>query len=139
MQLHLDEIATKISPGTHAMVLLDQAGVARRQSPQGSKQHLAVAAPATRTQTQRPRKLLAIRAAELVVEPNFQILRQHRRSVLLRLEHAHRSALENHIHRPPRLGSRGSLNLRIGITRRHFVAMLYIEGRYRIDSSARGT
>jgi hypothetical protein len=47
--------------------------VAWRQSPQGSKQHLALAASATRTRTQRPRKYLAIHAAELVVEPNFQI------------------------------------------------------------------
>src|SRR5262249_30754212 len=29
-------------------------------------------------------------AAELAVEPDFQILRRHRRSLLLRLEHAHR-------------------------------------------------
>src|SRR5262249_39804024 len=89
--------------------------VAWRQGPQGSKQHLALAASATRTRTQRPRKYLAIHAAELVVEPNFQILRRHCRSLLLRLEHAHRSAVENHVHRPPRLGSRRSLNLRIGI------------------------
>ena len=26
MQLHLDEIATKVTPGAHAIVLLDQAG-----------------------------------------------------------------------------------------------------------------
>src|SRR5262249_53284615 len=89
--------------------------VAWRQGPQGSKQHLALAASATRTRTQRPRKYLAIHAAELVVEPNFQILRRHCRSLLLRLEHAHRSAVENHVHRPPRLGSRTSLNVRIGI------------------------
>src|SRR2546426_9183061 len=44
MQLHLDEIATKITPGAHAILLLDQ----------GSKQHLALAAPATRTRPQRP-------------------------------------------------------------------------------------
>ena len=54
-------------------------------------------------------------AAELVVEPNFQILRRHRRSLLLRLEHPHRSAVENHFHRPTRLGSSRSLKLRIGI------------------------
>src|SRR6266699_4046725 len=89
--------------------------LAWRQGPQGSKQHLALAAPATRTRTQRPRKYLAIHAAELVVEPNFPILRRYRRSLLLRLEYAHRSAVENHVHRPPRLGSRRSLNLRIGI------------------------
>jgi hypothetical protein len=31
---------------------------------------------------------------------------------LLRLEHAHRSAVENHVHRAPQWGSRRSLNLR---------------------------
>src|SRR5262249_53758018 len=40
MQLHLDEIATKNHPGAHAILLLDQAGVAWRQGPRGSKQHL---------------------------------------------------------------------------------------------------
>src|SRR5262245_11239383 len=90
--------------------------LAWRQGPQGSKQHLALAAAATRTRTQRPRKYLAIHAAELAVEPNFQTLRRHRRSLLLRLEHAYRSAVENHVHRAPPLGSRRSLSLRIGIT-----------------------
>jgi hypothetical protein len=32
MQLHLKEIATKVAPGVHAIVLLDQSGWARRQS-----------------------------------------------------------------------------------------------------------
>src|SRR5262249_23347943 len=89
--------------------------MAWRQGPQGSKQHLDLAAAATRARTQRPRKYLAIHAAELAIEPNFQILRRYRRSLLLRLEHAHRAAVENHVHRAPRLGSRRSLNLRIGI------------------------
>src|SRR6516225_6695057 len=61
------------------------------------------------------RSVSAMHAAKLVVEPNFQILRRHRRSLLLRREHAHRSAVENHVYRPPRLGSRRSLNLNIGI------------------------
>ena len=39
MQLHLDEVATKITPGAHAILLLDQAGW-WRQGPQGSKQQL---------------------------------------------------------------------------------------------------
>src|SRR5215471_14769849 len=89
--------------------------VAWRQGPQGSKQHLALAASAARTRTQRPRKYLAIHAAELAVEPNFQILRRYRRSLLLCLEHSHRSALEDHVHRAPRLGERGLFNVRIGI------------------------
>src|SRR5215813_376950 len=77
--------------------------------------HLALAASAAHTRTQRPRKYLAIHAAELVVEPNFQILRRYRRPLLLRLEHTHRPPLEDHVHRPPRLGSSRSLKLRIGI------------------------
>jgi hypothetical protein len=43
--------------------------MAWRQGAQGSKQHLALAAPATRARTQRPRKYLAIHAAELAVKP----------------------------------------------------------------------
>jgi hypothetical protein len=51
MQLHLDEIATKITPGAHAILLLDQAGRHGTQGPPGSKQHLALTAPATLTRT----------------------------------------------------------------------------------------
>jgi hypothetical protein len=42
--------ATKIAPGAHAIVLLDQAGAAERQGPQSSRQRPALAAPATRTE-----------------------------------------------------------------------------------------
>ena len=43
------------------------------EGPPGSKERLALTAPATRTRTQRPRKYLAIHAAELVVEPVLAI------------------------------------------------------------------
>ncbi len=59
---------------------------------------------------------IRIHAGELAVEPHLQILRRNRRSLLLRLEYAHRSTLENHVHRSPRLGSRRSLIVRVGIT-----------------------
>jgi len=32
MQLHLDEIATKVTPGAHAVVVLDQAGWHKSQA-----------------------------------------------------------------------------------------------------------
>src|SRR5262249_15792099 len=89
-----------------------------RQSPGGSEQHLALAAPAARTRTQRPGKHLAVHASELVVKPDFQILRRYRRPLLLRLEHTHRPTLEDYVHRATRLGSSRSLNLRIGIRQR---------------------
>src|SRR5262249_3380419 len=76
------------------------------------------ATAAARTRTQRPGKHLAVHAPELVVKPDFQILRRYRRPLLLRLEHTHRTTLEDHVHRPTRLGSSQSLNLRIGI--RHY-------------------
>ena len=56
---------------------------------------------------------IRVHACELAVEPHLHILRRNRRPLLLRLEHAHRSALENHVHRSPRLGSRRSLIVRI--------------------------
>src|SRR5262249_50041102 len=76
------------------------------------------AAAAARTRTQRPGKHLAVHASELVVKPDFQILRRYRRPLLLRLEHTHRPTLEDYVHRATRLGSSRSLNLRIGIRRR---------------------
>src|SRR6516165_5398791 len=90
--------------------------MAWRQSPGGSEQHLPRAAAAARTRTQRPRKHLEVHASELVVKPDFQILRRYRRPLLLRLEHTHRPTLEAYVHRTARLGSRRSLNLRIGIS-----------------------
>src|SRR5262249_51392862 len=74
---------------------------------------LTRAAAAARTRTQRPGKHLAVHASELVVKPDFQILRRYRRPLLLRLEHTHRPALEDYVHRATRLGSSRSLNLRI--------------------------
>src|SRR5215475_11906885 len=90
--------------------------LAWRQSPSGSEQYLTRAAAAARTRTQRPGKHLAVHASELVVKPDFQILRRYRRPLLLRLEHTHRPALEDYVHRATRLGSSRSLNLRIGIS-----------------------
>src|SRR5262245_53984517 len=90
--------------------------MAWRQNLGGSEQHLTRAAAAARTRTQRPGKHLAVRASELVVKPDFQILRRYRRPLLLRLEHTHRPTLEDYVHRATRLRSSRPLNLRIGIT-----------------------
>ncbi len=89
--------------------------LAWRKRPRGSKKYLAPAVAAASTRAQQSRKHLAVHASELAVEQNLQILRRHRRSLLLRLEYAHRPALENHVHRPPRLGGRRSIIVSIGI------------------------
>src|SRR5437867_3503021 len=116
MQLHLDEIATKIAPRAHAILLLDQAGWHGAKALKVPNNISLLQLPPRAPELNGQEKYLAIHAAELVVEPNFQILRRYSRSLLLRWEHAHRSAVENHVHRQTRLGSRRSLNLRIGIT-----------------------
>ena len=113
MQLHLDEIAATVK---RACDPHSRSGrLARRQRSQDSQQPIAPAVAAACAGAQSPRKYLAVHATELAVEPNLQILRRHRRSLLLRMEHPHRSALENHVHHTPRLDPRRSVNLRVGI------------------------
>jgi hypothetical protein len=69
-----------------------------------------------RAQSSRPLpRRWRVHAPELAVESHLQILRRHRRTLLLCLEHPDQSAVEDHVHRKPRLGSRRSLIVRIGI------------------------
>ena len=60
-------------------------------------------APLTRAQPGRER--LAVHARELAQQPDLRLLRDHPRSLLRRLEQAHRPALAHHLHRTVRLGS----------------------------------
>ncbi len=39
------------------------------------------------------------------VQPGFQIIRRYRRPVLPSLEHAHQSAMDNHVHRATQMGA----------------------------------
>src|ERR1700720_4635505 len=68
------------------------------------RQHHALAVAAEIARAQSGREHLAIHARQLALEPRLQILRRHPRPLLLRLEQAHRHALENHVHRDQRLG-----------------------------------
>src|SRR3954468_12560702 len=101
MQLHLNEIATKVTPGAHAVLILDQAGWHGAKDLKAPINISLLPLPPRAPEAQPSRKYLAIHAGELAVEPHLQILRRHRRPLLLRLEHAHRPALENHVHRSP--------------------------------------
>jgi hypothetical protein len=126
MQLHLDEIATKVTPGAHAIVLLDQAGW------HGAK---ALKVPSDISLMPLPP-----RAPELNGQENiWQFMRQNWLSNRVFksfddivdhccpcLEHAHRSALEDHVYRPPRLGNRGLSNVRIGIKSDRQTSRIYV-------------
>ncbi len=48
----------------------------------------------------------SVHARQLAVEPGVRLLRRYHRSLLLRMEQTRRSALENHVHRPPPMGPR---------------------------------
>jgi hypothetical protein len=77
MQLHLDEIATKVAPGAHAILILDQAGW------HGAKElkvppNISLLPLPPRARAQQPGKHLAVHAPKLVVKPRLQILRRHR-------------------------------------------------------------
>ena len=90
--------------------------LARSKAAQGPSQHLAPAVATALTRTQQPGKYLAVHAPELAIKPRLQILRRYRRSLLLRLEHPHRSTLEDHVHRSSRMGIHRSIIMRFGIT-----------------------
>ena len=118
MQLHLNEIATKVGPGAHAIVILDQAGWHGAKELKVPHNILADAIAAAFARTEQPGEHLAVHAPKLAIEPRLQILRRHRRSLLLRLEHPYCSAVEDHVNRAPGVGLHRSFNLRIGISQK---------------------
>jgi hypothetical protein len=79
----IDQYLTKLLVRAAAVVTAE---TLVRQNPQDPKQHLA----ATMRQNRLSNRI-------------FKSLRRRRRSLLLRLEHADRPALENHVSRTPRL------------------------------------
>ena len=116
MQLHLDEIATKVGAGAHAIIILDQAGW------HGAKElkvpHNISLLP------------LPPRSPELNSQENiWQFMRQNWLSnrvfksyddivdhCCYAWNHPHRPAVEDHVNRASRLGLHRSIILRIGIT-----------------------
>src|SRR6516165_5718285 len=94
--------------------------MARSEGAEGPAQHLADAIAAAFARTEQPGEHLAVHAPKLAIEPRLQILRRHRRSLLLRLEHPYCSAVEDHVNRAPAVGLHRSFNLRIGIKRYRF-------------------
>jgi DDE superfamily endonuclease len=117
MQLHLDEIATKVTPGAHAIIILDQAGW------HGAKQ---LKVPHNISLLPLPPRSPELNSQENIWQFMRQnwlsnrvfILRRYRRSLLLRLEHPHRSTLEDHVHRSSRMGIHRSMIMRFGISAR---------------------
>src|SRR3954451_19992265 len=105
MSLHLAEVAQAVAPGAHGWGPADGPGrMAPRQGPRRARQPHAGAAARPSARIEPGREHLAFSARELVVEPRVRLLPRHRRSLLRRVEQAHRPALAHHVHRPPGLG-----------------------------------
>jgi hypothetical protein len=102
---------TKVTPGAHAVLILDQAGWHGAKDFEAPKNISLLPLP-PRAPGAQPSKWQFMRASWLsnrIFKSFDEIVGE------VRLERAHRSALENHVHRSPRLGSRRSLIVRIGI------------------------
>jgi hypothetical protein len=81
-------------------LLLDRAGWHVTKALKVPNNTLAPAIAGRLTRAQSAGEHLAVHAGELALQPCLQILRRYRRPLLLRLEHAYRSAMENNVHRP---------------------------------------
>src|SRR6516164_7878826 len=115
MQLHLDEIATKVALRAHAIILLDQAGWHGAKALVVPNNISLVPLPPRAPELNGQENIWQFMRQNWLSNLDFQILRRYRRPLLLRLEHTHRPTLEDYVHRATRLGSSRSLNLRIGI------------------------
>ncbi len=107
MAIHLEEISAAVARAGRPRGPCPGSGrLARLREAPGPEQHhaLATAAEIPRAEPSARREHLAAHARQLAVQPRPQILRRCPRPLLLRLEQAHRHALDNHVYRHPRMG-----------------------------------
>ena len=76
MQLHLDEIATKVTPGAHAIVLLDQAGWHGAKALKVPSNISLMPLPPRAPELNGQENIWQFMRQELAVEPSVQIVRQ---------------------------------------------------------------
>ena len=100
-------VAIKVSPGVHAILLLDQAGWHGAKILKVPSNITLMPLPPRAPELNGQENIWQFMRQNWLLKSDLQILRRYRRSLLLRLEHPHRSALENHVHRTPRLGNHG--------------------------------
>ena len=89
-------------PGAHTVLIRSGRLALDAQHP---RQHHRPGAAATIARVEPGGECLAIHARQLVVEPDLQILRRHRRAVLPSLEQPHRPTMEDHVPRHAQMGA----------------------------------
>ena len=105
MAAHLIEISAAVDPGTHAVLIVDQAGWHLTPKLAIPDNITVLALPPRSPRVEPGGECLAIHARQLVVEPDLQILRRHRRAVLPSLEQPHRPTMEDHVPRHAQMGA----------------------------------
>jgi DDE superfamily endonuclease len=115
IQLHLNEIATKVTPGAHAILILDQAGWHGAKDLKVPGNISLLPLPPRSPELNPQENIWQFMRANWLSNRVFKSFDDIRQPLLLCLEHTHQPALENHVHRPPRLGTRRSFILRVGI------------------------
>ena len=105
MAAHLIEISAAVDPGAHAVLIVDQAGWHLTPKLAIPDNITVLALPPTIARVEPGGECLAIHARQLVVEPDLQILRRHRRAVLPSLEQPHRPTMEDHVPRHAQMGA----------------------------------
>jgi hypothetical protein len=98
MQLHLNEIATKISRGGRAILLLDQAGWHGAKAFKVPSNISLLQLPPRAPELNGQENIWQFHATELC-RTEFSNPSTTSSITALCLEHAHRSAVENHVHR----------------------------------------
>jgi hypothetical protein len=119
MNKHLQEISRMVDPGAHAVLMLDGAGW-HTAGDLVVPDNITLLPLPPRARAEPSRECLAVPPPELARQPGLCLLRRHRRPVLSRLEQPDRAALENHVHRPARLGLSVMINARWYYSQRTF-------------------
>ena len=104
MNKHLEEIAKAVSPGAHAVLVLDGAGWHGSGELVIPEKHNPLNAAALLALTQPCRNCLGAPAPEQACKPHLRNLRRHRRSLLRCLERFHHHARPGRLHHQTKLG-----------------------------------
>ena len=80
MQLHLDDIAAKVAPRAHAILIFDQAGWHGAKSLKTPSNVSLIPLPPRAPELNPQEKYLAVHARKFALEPRVQILRRYRRT-----------------------------------------------------------
>ena len=105
MAAHLIEISAAVDPRRPCGADRRSGRLALDAQAGDPRQHHRPGAAATIARVEPGGECLAIHARQLVVAPDLQILRRHRRAVLPSLEQPHRPTMEDHVPRHAQMGA----------------------------------